>query len=86
MWATTQLTHSNPTRSRSFIVYIVLLIFFLNLPMSEKQRPNTNPDGDLYAKDVYGTNYTYFQARHTLFNDYLFSFKRAIANVNPFAY
>lgn len=54
--------------------------------MSEKQRPNTNPDGDLYAKDVYGTNYTYFQARHTLFNDYLFSFKRAISNVNPFAY
>lgn len=53
--------------------------------MSDKKK-SLNPDGDLFIKDVYGTNHTYFQARHTLFNDTLFSFKRAIAGINPFAY
>jgi hypothetical protein len=54
--------------------------------MGDKRTSNLNPDGDLLAKDIYGTNYPYFQARHTLLNDTLFSFKRSIANFNPFAY
>ena len=54
--------------------------------MSEKKKHNPNPDGDIFAKDIYGTNYPYFQARHTLLNDYMSSFKRAIAGFNPFAF
>lgn len=51
-----------------------------------KSQNNLNPDGNNFAHDIIGTNYPYLQARHTFFNDTLYSFKRAVANINPFAY
>jgi hypothetical protein len=38
------------------------------------------------ANDIWGTQYPYLQARHTTFNNLMTSYKRSVAEYNPFAY
>lgn len=54
--------------------------------MSDKNKVNMNPDGDSFHKDVFGTNFPYFNARHTMLNDFMSTFKRGISGINPFAF
>ena len=46
---------------------------------------SSNPDGNPYEYDLYGSRYLYLNTRKNLYNDYMGTFKRAISSINPFA-
>ena len=71
-----------------FLLLIYLLFFVFKIiifNILKKKMSSSNPDGNPYEYDLYGSRYLYLNTRKNLYNDYKGTIQRAISSINPFA-